>query len=214
MNRLPLILACFVCACGGPFLASCSRQPAPSEATGEKRAPESYRVRFETSKGDFLVQVTRSWAPLGADRFYTLVSSGFYDGARFFRVLPGFVVQFGIAADPAVTAKWKDANLKDDPVTQSNRRGTLSFATGGPDTRTTQVFINVADNARLDANGFAPIGAVTSGMDVVDQFYSGYGEGAPRGNGPDQHRIETEGTAYLARDFPKLDYIKKASIEK
>jgi len=215
MKRLPVAVACVVfCACGGPFLFSCSRQPAASRSASDQRAPDSYRVRFETSKGDFVVQVTRSWAPLGADRFYTLVAGGFYDGARFFRVLPGFVVQFGIPADPALTQKWKNANLKDDPVTQSNRRGTLTFATGGPDTRTTQVFINLAENARLDPKGFSPIGAVTSGMEVVDQFYSGYGEGAPRGPGPAQGSMETEGNAYVEREFPKLDYIKKATIEK
>src|SRR5579864_500982 len=202
MKRLPVAVACVVfCACGGPFLFSCSRQPAASRSANDQRAPDSYRVRFETSKGDFVVQVTRSWAPLGADRFYTLVAGGFYDGARFFRVLPGFVVQFGIPADPALTQTWKNANLKDDPVAQSNRRGTLSFATGGPDTRTTQVFINLADNARLDPKGFSPIGAV-SGMEVVDQFYSGYGEGAPMGAGPAQPRMEAEGNAYVERDFP------------
>jgi peptidyl-prolyl cis-trans isomerase A (cyclophilin A) len=142
------------------------------------------------------------------------VKSGFYDGARFFRVLPGFVVQFGIAADPAATAKWHDANLTDDAVKQSNKRGTITFATGGPNTRTTQVFINLADNGRLDPKGFSPFGAVSQGMEVVDQFYSGYGEGAPDGSGPVQKTAESDGNAYLMRDFPKLDYIKKATIEK
>ena len=180
---------------------------------GCSRQPDVYRVRFETNKGDVVIQVTRAWAPLGADRFYTLVKSGFYDGARFFRVLPGFVVHFGIPADPAVTRKWRDTNLKDDPVKQSNTRGTISFATDGPDTRTTQVFINLGDNARLDQRGFAPFGAVVSGMDVVDQFYSEYGEGEPRGKGPAQPRIEAEGNTYLDRDFPKLDYIKRATVQ-
>jgi len=191
----------------------CSRQKTES-SVAEERGPDSYKVHFETSKGDFVVAVTREWAPLGADRFYTLVKSGFFDGARFFRVLPGFVVQFGIAADPAVTAKWKNANLADDPVKQSNRRATLSFATSGPNTRTAQVFINLGDNARLDQSGFSPFGAVAQGMEVVDQFFSGYGEGAPNGNGPAQSSIESDGNAYLMRDFPKLDYIKKATIEK
>ena len=158
--------------------------------------------------------VNRDWAPLGADRFYMLVKSGFYDGARFFRVMPGFVVQFGIARDPALNAKWHKANLPDDPVKQSNRRGTVSFATDGPNTRTTQVFINLANNARLDKKGFAPFAAVTQGMEAVDQFYSGYGEGAPMGAGPSQTRAEAEGNTYFEREFSKLDYIKKATIEK
>jgi len=192
----------------------CSREEAGT-ASADARAPDTYKVRFATSKGDLVVTVERKWAPLGADRFYTLVKSGFYDGARFFRVLPGFVVQFGIAGDPALNAKWHNANLPDDPVTQSNRRGTVSFATGGPNTRTTQVFINLSDgNARLDARGFSPFGTVTEGMEIADQFYSGYGEGAPRGSGPAQDRAEAEGNAYLERDFPRLDYIKKAAIEK
>ena len=193
--------------------AGCSSEKQEA-AAADKRAPDSYNVKFETSKGDFVVTVTREWSPLGADRFYTLVKSGFYDGARFFRVLPGFVAQFGIAANPEVTAKWRNANLTDDPVKQSNRRGTITFATGGPNTRTTQVFINLADNASLDPRGFSPFGAVSQGMEVVDQFYSGYGEGAPSGNGPAQSSAESDGNAYLIRDFPKLDYIKKATIEK
>ena len=198
MRVAALICAALICA-------GCSSE----------KPPDFYKVKFETSKGDFVVAVTRDWSPVGADRFYTLVKSGFYDGARFFRVLPGFVVQFGIAADPAVTAKWRDANLTDDPVKQSNKRGTITFATGGPNTRTTQVFINLADNGRLlDPKGFSPFGAVSQGMEVVDQFYSGYGEGAPDGNGPVQKTAESDGNAYLTRDFPKLDYIKKATIEK
>lgn len=193
--------------------AGCSSDEAKKTAADE-RAPDSYKVKFETSKGDFELTVTRDWSPLGADRFYTLVKTGFYDGARFFRVLPGFVVQFGIAADPAVTAKWRDANLADEPVKQSNKRGTITYAKGGPNTRTTQVFINLADNARLDSDGFSAFGAVNQGMEVVDQFYSGYGEGAPNGTGPAQNRAEADGNAYLIREFPKLDYIKKATIEK
>jgi len=201
-----LILALLLCA-------GCSSDKQET-TTGDEHAPDSYKVKFETSKGDFMVTVTRDWSPLGADRFFTLVKGGFFDGARFFRVLPGFVVQFGIAANPAVTAKWRDANLADEPVKQSNRRGTITYAKGGPNTRTTQVFINLADNARLDPSGFSPFGAVSQGMEVVDQFYSGYGEGAPNGNGPAQSSAESDGNAYLIRDFPKLDYIKKATIEK
>jgi peptidyl-prolyl cis-trans isomerase A (cyclophilin A) len=201
-----LILAVVLCA-------GCSSENQEASAA-DKRAPDSYTVKFETSKGDFVVTVTRDWSPLGADRFYTLVKNGFYDGARFFRVLPGFVAQFGIAADPAATSKWRNANLVDDPVKQSNRRATITFATGGPNTRTTQVFINLADNARLDPRGFSPFGEVSQGMEIVDQFYSGYGEGAPSGNGPAQNTAESDGNAYLIREFPKLDYIKKATVEK
>ena len=206
MRAAALILAALLCA-------GCSSEKQETSAADE-HAPDSYKAKFETSKGDFVVTVTRDWSPLGADRFYTLVKSGFYDGARFFRVLPGFVVQFGIAADSAVTAKWRVANLMDEPVKQSNRRATITYAKGGPNSRTTQVFINLADNAQLDATGFSTFGAVSQGMEVVDQFYSGYGEGAPNGNGPAQSSAESDGNAYLIRDFPKLDYIKKASIEK
>lgn len=174
------------------------------------RAPETYKVRFETTKGVFTLEVTRAWAPLGADRFYNLVKSGFYDGARFFRVLPGFVVQFGIPGDPALARQWRSANIADDPVKQSNTPGSITFATAGPGTRTTQVFINLANNAGLDGQGFAPFGRIVEGMDVVGQLYSGYGEGAPHGRGPDQGRVQSEGNAYLERSFPKLDYIKKA----
>jgi peptidyl-prolyl cis-trans isomerase A (cyclophilin A) len=207
-HKIPALFCALIVICG------CSRQPESAAKTGDEHAPDSYRVRFETTKGDVFIQVERKWAPLGADRFYNLVKSGFYDGARFFRVLPKFVVQFGIAGDPAMNQKWHDQNLQDDPVTQSNRRGAVTFATGGPNTRTTQVFINLADNVRLDQKGFAAFGSVTDGMAVVDQFYSEYGEGPPLGGGPAQTRLEAEGNAYAERDFPKLDYIKKASIQK
>lgn len=158
------------------------------------------------------MDVHREWAPLGADRFYNLNRAHFYEGATFFRVLPGFVVQFGINPAAAVSKAWKEAKLKDDPVRETNRRGTLSFATDGPDTRTTQVFINLADNKRLDARGFSPFGEVTSGMDVVEKLYSGYGEGKPRGDGPDQDRMETEGALYTKTEFPKLDYVLKTRL--
>lgn len=205
--------ALFFCACSRPTSETTSAE-GPSPDSHEERGPDTYKVRFDTTKGPFVLTVTRAWAPLGADRFYWLVKSRFYDGARFFRVLPGFVVQFGIAGDPAVNAKWHNANLVDDPVTQTNRRGTITYGTAGPNTRTTQVFINLADNARLDPKGFAPFGEVTEGMDAVDKFYSEYGEGPPLGGGPAQTRAEAEGTAYFEREFPKLDYVKKASIEK
>lgn len=182
---------------------------------GCSSTPETYRVLFQTSKGDFTIEVTRAWAPRGADRFYELVRSGFYDEARFFRVIRSprpFMAQFGISGDPAVSAKWEEAVIEDDPVRASNTRGTISFATAGPNTRTTQVFINYADNSRLDASGFSPFGKVVAGMEVVDQLYADYGEGAPQGLGPDQERIQKEGNAYLIREFPKLDYIKTARI--
>jgi peptidyl-prolyl cis-trans isomerase A (cyclophilin A) len=194
-----------------PFVfavAGCTAAPAP----GEKSSAGGYRVRFATSRGDFTVRIVREWAPLGADRFRTLVEGRFFDGARFFRVLPGFVAQFGISGDPAVTKKWDGSELKDDPVRQSNTRGRLTFATGGPDTRTTQLFINTRDNPKLDRSGFSPIGEVVEGMEVVDGLYSGYGEGAPDGKGPDQDRIEKEGDAYLDRGFPRLDVIKTARL--
>ncbi len=184
-----------------------------SGSSQQAHAPDLYKVNLDTSKGAVVIEVHRDWAPLGADRFYELVKGGYYDGARFFRVLPGFMAQFGIAADPKVTAKWKDANLQDDAVRQSNIRGMVTFATAGPNTRTTQMFINTADNARLDGQGFAPIGKVVSGIETVDNFYSGYGEGAPQGNGPDQSQIETQGNAYLEKSFPQLDYIKKATVQ-
>ena len=161
---------------------------------------------------DGIVLVTRDWAPLGADRFYNLIQHDFYTDASFFRVIPGFVAQFGISARPEVSKVWERATIPDDPVHQSNVRGTLSFATAGPNTRTTQIFINLADNVALDRMGFAPFGKVVEGMDVVDQLYSGYGEGAPQGRGPDQGRITSEGKAYLDSDFPLLDKIKQAII--
>jgi peptidyl-prolyl cis-trans isomerase A (cyclophilin A) len=177
------------------------------------QAPAVYKAKFDTSKGPFVIEVNRDWAPRGADRFYNLVKNGFFDNARFFRVIEGFMVQFGINGDPAIASVWRDADIKDDPVKQSNARGTITFATAGPNTRTTQVFINFADNAPLDGQGFSPFGKVVSGMEVVDSLYGGYGEGAPSGNGPDQGRLQQQGNAYLEKDFPKLDFIKTATIE-
>jgi peptidyl-prolyl cis-trans isomerase A (cyclophilin A) len=177
-----------------------------------EQAPAVFKAKFTTTKGDFVVQVTRAWSPHGADRFYNLVKYHFYDGAAFFRVLPGFVAQFGISPRPEVSRVWLHAVIPDDRVTQSNTRGTLTFATGGPNTRTTQVFINLATNSRLNVMGFSPFGKVIEGMEVVDKFYSRYGEGAPQGNGPAQERIQKEGKAYLEKDFPKLDTITTAVI--
>lgn len=175
-------------------------------------APARFKARFDTSKGSFTIDVHRDWAPIGADRFYNLVKNGFYDDVRFFRVIPDFMAQFGIHGNPAIQSAWRNAQIKDDPVKQSNRRGFVTFATAGPNTRTTQLFINFGDNVGLDKQGFAPFGEVTEGMGVVDKIYSGYGEGAPRGKGPDQGRLQAEGNAYLNKDFPRLDYIKSATI--
>ena len=191
------------------MLAGCSGSSQSKQAAS---VPDLFKVNLDTSKGPVVIEVHKDWAPLGAERFYQLVKSGYYDGARFFRVLPGFMAQFGIAADPQSTAKWKEANLQDDPVKQSNTRGMVTFATAGPNTRTTQMFINTGDNARLDSQGFAPIGKVISGQEAVESFFSGYGEGAPAGRGPAQQLIEMQGNAYLEKDFPELDFIKKASI--
>jgi peptidyl-prolyl cis-trans isomerase A (cyclophilin A) len=176
------------------------------------KAPETFQVKFTTTQGDLVVTVTRDWAPLGADRFYNLVKHHFYDGASFFRVLPGFVVQFGIPARPDVARVWSHAAIKDEPVKQGNKRGYLTYAMGGPNTRTTQVFINLADNSRLDPMGFSAFGQVAEGMDVVEKLYSGYGEGAPDGHGPRQDLIESQGKAYLDKGFPKLDSIKTTTL--
>ena len=176
------------------------------------KAPKEYEVKFVTTQGDFVVKVTRAWAPNGADRFYNLARHHFFDGSSFFRVLPGFVVQFGLSAYPQVSRVWAQAAIKDDPVVQSNHRGFLTFAMAGPNTRTTQVFINLGANERLDQMGFSAFGMVTDGMDVVEKLYSGYGEGAPDGNGPNQELIQTRGRTYLERSFPKLDTIKTATL--
>jgi cyclophilin family peptidyl-prolyl cis-trans isomerase len=191
--------------------------PAFSQGLGNpaaltEQAPAVYKVKFDTSKGPFVVEVHRDWAPRGADRFYNLIKNGFYNDGRFFRVISGFMVQFGINADPRLSAQWRNARIGDDPVRQSNTRGMITFATAGPNTRTTQVFINYGNNARLDGQGFAPFGQVVSGMNVVEALYSGYGEGAPGGAGPAQGRVQSEGNAYLIKEFPKLDYIKTATI--
>jgi peptidyl-prolyl cis-trans isomerase A (cyclophilin A) len=169
--------------------------------------PKEYKVKFDTSKGPFTVEVHREWAPLGSDRFYELVTTGFYDDARFFRVMPKFVVQFGINKDPKVSAHWREMNIPDDAVHEKNLRGYLTYAMGGRDTRTTQVFINLVDNVSLDAQGFSPFGRVIDGMNVVDSLYSGYGET------PQQDLIQTQGNEYLKSQFPLMDYVKTAKIE-
>jgi peptidyl-prolyl cis-trans isomerase A (cyclophilin A) len=182
----------------------------PSKAN--ETAPDTYKVAFTTTKGDFVIEVDRTWAPKGADRFYNLVKIGFFDGVGFFRAIKGFMVQFGIHGNPEVTQAWKPTKIEDDPVQQSNEKGFITFATSGPNTRTTQVFINYGNNANLDGMGFAPFGKVVEGMDVVESLYTGYGEGAPRGMGPNQGSLENNGTKYLESQFPKLDYVKTATI--
>jgi peptidyl-prolyl cis-trans isomerase A (cyclophilin A) len=215
-----------IVACG---LAAAQTQPGADKKTGaakkappapnllnpaslRARAPATYKVKFTTTKGDVIIQVNRAWAPLGADRFYNLVRAGFYKDAAFFRVLPRFMAQFGISARPDVADAWENAKITDDRVIESNKRGTVTFATAGPNTSTTKVLLNYGDNARLDGEGFAPFGQVIEGMDVADKFYSGYGEGAPQGRGPDQGEIRSKGKAYLDRFFPQLDRIISASI--
>jgi peptidyl-prolyl cis-trans isomerase A (cyclophilin A) len=178
------------------------------------KAPETYQVKFVTTRGDFTVTVHRGWAPIGADRFYNLVKHHFYDNASFFRVVPGFVVQVGISAYPPVSAAWENANIKDDPVVASNKRGYLTYAkTDKPDTRSTQLFISLKDNSFLDSMGFAPFAVVDGkGINVVEMMYEGYGDGPPRGTGPDQDQISKQGKAYLDKGWPKLDSIKTATL--
>jgi len=203
------------------ILAGCSNAPPPSAKEAPRTAvisnepaPETYRVDLDTSKGPVTIEVTRGWAPHGADRFYNLVKTGFYDGDRFFRVV-SFVVQFGINGDPGISQLWSNLTIPDDPVKQKNRRGTVTFAALGKDTRRTQVFINLKDNSTLNNQGFAPFGRVTEGMnEVVDHLYFGYGDMPPRGSGPDPTKIELQGNRYLDDRFPRLDYIKKATIQK
>ena len=192
-----------------------SKAKLKNPATFTDKAPETFKAKFETSKGPFVITVHRAWAPLGADRFYNLVKGGFYDDCRFFRVIDGFMAQVGMNGDSAIQSAWGSATISDDLVKGSNKRGFVSFAaTMSKDSRSTQFFVSLVDNARYDQMGFAPFGEVTSGMDAVDMLYSGYGEGAPRGTGPEQAKLRTQGNAYLTKEFPKLDYIKRATIEK
>jgi peptidyl-prolyl cis-trans isomerase A (cyclophilin A) len=212
MNRLFIVTSIALAAMAIPAAQAPDTSPGSplrNPSTLKETAPARYKVKFDTSAGVFVVDVHRDWAPIGADRFYNLVKNGYYDDVRFFRVLSGFMAQFGMHGNPNVQAAWRNQQLKDDPVKQSNKRGYITFATSGPNSRTTQVFINFADNAGLDAQGFAPFGQVSEGMNVVDKLYSGYG----RDNVPDQARISSLGNAYLLKSYPKLDYVKKATIE-
>jgi peptidyl-prolyl cis-trans isomerase A (cyclophilin A) len=192
---------------GAATTSAASKAKLKNPAALKAVAPAEYRAMFDTSAGPFVILVHRGWAPRAADRFYNLVKYGFFDGDRFFRVVPNFMVQFGLNGDPAVQGPWTNANIPDEPTTQSNKRGTITFANAGPNTRSTQVFINFKDNTFLDSR-FAPFGEVVSGMDAVDKITAEYGEQ------PVQPLIQRQGNAYLTKDFPRLDYVKKATIEK
>ena len=209
------VLAGLVLAgCAGNTLEAPKVRPSRSDqaaqgkqaASGKQNSAESFQVVMETSQGKVVIEVIPEWAPLGAARFRDLVEDGFFDGCRFFRVVPNFVVQFGINGDPAVHSKW-DKKISDDPVTQSNKRGTLTFATSGPNTRTSQLFISLKDNARLDGMGFSPFARIVSGMEAVDKITSEYGER------PQQPLIEQQGNVYLEKEFPNMDYVKTAKVE-
>ncbi|HJU75406.1 MAG TPA: peptidylprolyl isomerase [Gemmatimonadaceae bacterium] len=219
--RLTYLLALFVVACGGergPEVGD--RKAADSAGTvvglpsgpTDPTAPNEFRVLFETSKGPFVVEVHRDWAPRGADRFYHLVQSRYFDDVRFFRVVSSFMAQFGMHGNPNVHEAWDKMVIPDDSVKESNRRGYVTFATAGPNSRTTQIFINIVNNRPLDEMGFAPFGRVVEGMATVDSLYADYGDAPPGGVGPDQTRITREGNAYLQREFPNLDYIRSARL--
>jgi peptidyl-prolyl cis-trans isomerase A (cyclophilin A) len=207
-------------ACGCLLLFSaCSPAPEnkptapPAKRTQPQQAPEVYRVKLDTSKGAVVFEITRAWAPHGADHFFQLVNEGYYNGDRFYRVVPRFVVQFGINGDPQVSQLWSSVRIPDDPIKQKNRKGMVTFASSGPGARTTQVFVNMRDNLSLDRQGFAPIGRVADGMEVLEVLYGGYGDMTPRGSGPDGVEIERQGNNYLDNHFPRLDYIKKATVQ-
>jgi peptidyl-prolyl cis-trans isomerase A (cyclophilin A) len=216
MGRI-VSLAMTVAACLALIGCSSSddnKKAPPAASKVKETVPDLFHVKLDTSKGTVDIEVHRDWAPAGADHFFQLVKSGFYDGARFFRVVRGFVVQFGINGDPQTNAMWANAMLPDDPVKQPNVTGTVTYAMRGPGTRNTQIFINLADNRKsLDSQGFAPIGKVVDGMPVVLDLYGFYGEMAPMGQGPDPTRIQQQGNDYLDSHFPRLDFIKKATVQ-
>jgi peptidyl-prolyl cis-trans isomerase A (cyclophilin A) len=205
-------LLSLVVACTSAYAATV---PATKKAPTKPPIPAEYKVKFETTKGDVVIQVHREWAPLGADHFYELVTKGYYDNNAFFRAIKGFVVQFGMNGDPKVTARWNSVHVKDDPPKKTpNKTGTVTFAqTSAPNSRTTHIFINLNDNAEaLDAMNFTPFGEVISGMENVNNLYMGYGDAPPDGTGPDQEALAHGGNAYLQKGFPSLDYIKKATV--
>lgn len=211
VRRGSFVMSMLFAAAAGAADETAKNAAGAAETKTSTAVPESYTVKLETTKGDILIDVTRKSAPLGADRFYELVKSGYYDDTAFFRVISGFMAQIGISGSPAKNLEWRAKKIKDDPVVESNSRGMISFAMAGPNTRTTQIFINLVDNKRLDTMGFAPFGKVRD-MGTVDKLCSEYGEGAPRGKGPDQGEIMAKGNEYLKKSFPQLDYIKKATI--
>lgn len=206
---LAALIGLFVLSCGGPEPTKKTESAKPKLPD---KPPEKFRVKLETTKGDIVIQLARANAPRGVDHFYRLLATGFYDNMRFHRVMRGFVAQFGISGIPLENQVWAKAAIPDDPVKLKNKRGTVTFAKLGPNSRTTQIFINLRDNLDLDATGFAPLGEVVEGMDVADKLAALYGENKPRGSGPDPNRIQTEGNAYLDKEFPRLDSIKKATI--
>jgi cyclophilin family peptidyl-prolyl cis-trans isomerase len=216
MKHVLMMLSAVALGAGGAYAqgsgVDLSKAKLRTPAALTEQAPATFKAKFDTSKGPIVITVHRDWAPIGADRFYNLVKNGFYDDCRFFRVLDNFMAQIGINGTPAIQSNWRTATIQDDPVKQSNKRGFITFATAGPNSRTTQVFINFGDNARLDSLGFAAFGQVSTGMNVVDQLYSEYGEGAPNGRGPNQGRIQAEGNSYLTKEFPNMDFVRKASI--
>ena len=208
------LAAAFAVACGGETRAPSadSAEAAVGFPGTETQAPNDFLVRFETSKGPFTIEVHREWAPRGADRFYHLVQSQYFDNVRFFRVVSSFMAQFGMHGNPSVNAAWEKLPIQDDSVRESNRRGYITFANAGPNTRANQLFINTVNNRPLDEMGFAPFGRVIQGMAVLDSLFADYGDAPPGGVGPDQTRIRNEGNGYLEREFPKLDFIRTARI--
>ena len=208
---LPVVLG----ACAGSWRAADFQEALmdAEHAIWEEPAPPMFEVKFETSKGDFIMVVHRAWAPIGADRFYNLVRTGFYDDSRFYRVRAGFIVQFGLPGDPAVTAVWYDLAMPDDPVVETNEKGFVTYAMTGPDTRTTQLYINLDDNTQLDDQGFAPIGRIVEGMAVVERLYAEYDESAGGGmRGGNQGKIVADGNVHLDAEFPNLDRLHRAFI--
>lgn len=206
-------LALALAGCGGSDAPERPENPLLYPKSIAAEAPPEFRARFETTAGTFVIEVHRDWAPRGADRFYTLVSNGYYDDTRIYRVVEDFMVQWGIHGDPLVDYQWQDELLMDDPVAASNTRGRVSFAKGGANSRTTEIFINFKDNSSLDARGFSPIGEVVEGMEVVDALYAGYGDGPPRGEGPYQAQAHAQGNAYFDEAFPELDRVIRATVE-